>query len=115
MLFARAASGQRHAEMKWSNHAKLGTYGVELVGWPAEVPQRNPSTLSAVQNQMILDALRSGSMWFRSTHPQQVQEQEEAGASQAEVDEEELFESAIDFTGAAGEREQESIISVGDI
>lgn len=54
--------------MKWTNHARLQhAYSVRLVGWPADVPMRNPSTLTMAQNQMVLDALTEGRMLFEWT------------------------------------------------
>ena len=62
--FVRKASGVRTAEMRWKNQANLENYGVRLVGWPADVPMQNPSTLSAAQNTQILNALNEGRMHF---------------------------------------------------
>ncbi|GJE88642.1 hypothetical protein PsYK624_047250 [Phanerochaete sordida] len=104
----RAASGVRTAEMKWSNHANLAAYGVELRGWPPDVPVRNPSLLSAAQNQAVLDALHSGAMRFRRIG------QEDAPApdtlqgprdDDAEVDA--LFEDTIDFDASSGDDARE--------
>ncbi|KZV68288.1 hypothetical protein PENSPDRAFT_634554 [Peniophora sp. CONT] len=60
----RTTSGQRTAEMKWTNHAQLQVYGVRLEGWPADVPHANPSTLSAAQNSAVRDAIDGGGMSF---------------------------------------------------
>ena len=60
----RSASGIRNAEMKWSDHLKLSTYGVRLVGWPSGVPMQNPSTMSVAQNRLIREALDRGTMYF---------------------------------------------------
>ncbi|OCH94355.1 hypothetical protein OBBRIDRAFT_140424 [Obba rivulosa] len=60
----RAASGNRTAEMKWTNHARLDTFGVTLVGWPTGVPMQNPSTLSVAQNTQVLEGLNNGTMYF---------------------------------------------------
>lgn len=54
----------RTAEMRWKNQGNLETYGVRLVGWPADIPMQNPSTLSAAQNTQILNALNEGTMQF---------------------------------------------------
>lgn len=98
----RTSSGQRNAEMKWSNHSNLGTYGIELVGWPPGVPMRNPSVLSVAQNQAILDAFKNGTMWFR-----RLGQMETAALNTPDQQEEEnddaLFEDTIDFTGASGD------------
>jgi hypothetical protein len=50
--------------MKWSNHDRLVAYDVQIVGWPEDVPQRNPSSLSVSQIRTLLEALRSGSLRF---------------------------------------------------
>ena len=50
--------------MRWKNQSNLETYGVRLVGWPADIPMQNPSTLSAAQNTQILNALNEGTMQF---------------------------------------------------
>ena len=50
--------------MRWKNQGNLETYGVRLVGWPADIPMQNPSTLSAAQNTQILNALNEGTMQF---------------------------------------------------
>lgn len=97
----RAASGVRTAEMKWSNHANLSTYGVELLGWPPDVPMRNPSTLSVAQNQAILDALNSGSMRFRRIGQEDVLTHSTLDIAE-DMNDDALFEDAIDFTGALG-------------
>ncbi|KAH9917037.1 uncharacterized protein B0H18DRAFT_884190 [Fomitopsis serialis] len=71
----RAASGIRNAEMKWTDHSKLDTYGIRIVGWPSSVPLQNPSTLSVAQNKAVLEALRNGMLYFErlgapsETHP----------------------------------------------
>lgn len=54
----------RTAEMRWKNQGNLETYGVRLVGWPVDIPMQNPSTLSAAQNTLILNALNEGTMQF---------------------------------------------------
>jgi hypothetical protein len=60
----RAASGVHNAEMKWSNHSRLDTYGVTLSGWPANIPKQNPSTLSVSQMRALLDLLEDGRLHF---------------------------------------------------
>jgi hypothetical protein len=79
MLLCRTTTGQRHAEMKWSNHEKLDAYGVRLEGWPTGVPKQNPSTLSSSQNKAILEALESGKMKFVPIKP--MSNSSEAGIS----------------------------------
>jgi hypothetical protein len=63
-MFPRSASGHRTAEMKWSNHSRLSSYDVRIVGWPKAVPHRNPSTLSVTEIRALLDALENGSLLF---------------------------------------------------
>jgi len=65
----RKASGIRTAEMRWKNQGNLETYGVQLVGWPIDIPMQNPSTLSAAQNNQILNALNEGTMRFLPIGP----------------------------------------------
>ncbi|KAJ3744386.1 hypothetical protein DFH05DRAFT_1494936 [Lentinula detonsa] len=60
----RAVSGIRNAEMKWTNHERLFTYGVYLEGWPSDIPTKNPSTLKADQNKRLLNLLNKGSLRF---------------------------------------------------
>lgn len=60
----RTASGIHNAEMKWSNHSRLDSYGVTLSGWPADIPKQNPSTLSVSQMKILLDVLEDGRMHF---------------------------------------------------
>ncbi|KAJ3906714.1 hypothetical protein F5879DRAFT_945006 [Lentinula edodes] len=60
----RTVSGIRNAEMKWSNHDRLFTYGVCLVGWPSDIPAKNPSTLKADQNKRLLELLNNGTLRF---------------------------------------------------
>lgn len=50
--------------MRWKNQGNLETYGVQLVGWPIDIPMQNPSTLSAAQNTQILNALNEDTMRF---------------------------------------------------
>ncbi len=115
VFFPREASGIRTAEMKWTNHTKLDTFGVRLVGWPASVPTQNPSQLSVVQNQAILDAIVSGSMSFVSLNPRQAQEHDASGSSsagyqeptpQAEVD---VFRDTLDFSWAGEENRTHAV------
>ncbi|KIM84820.1 hypothetical protein PILCRDRAFT_5867 [Piloderma croceum F 1598] len=72
----RTASGIRTAEMKWSNHDRLSTHDVRLVGWPPSIPQQNPSAMTAAQNKLLLEALADGSMRFEKigAHKQLVEE-----------------------------------------
>ncbi|KIY44159.1 hypothetical protein FISHEDRAFT_67816 [Fistulina hepatica ATCC 64428] len=39
-------------------------YGVRLVGWPAHIPKQNPSTLKVGQNRELLDAFKTGKIYF---------------------------------------------------
>jgi len=58
----RTVSGVRNAEMKWTNHDNLSTYGVRMVGWPADIPMQNPSKLSTSQNQILKQSLENGTL-----------------------------------------------------
>ncbi|KAG7089604.1 hypothetical protein E1B28_011270 [Marasmius oreades] len=60
----RSVSGIRNAEMKWTNHDRLYTYGVSLVGWPPDIPAQNPSSLHLDQNKRLLDLLQTGTIRF---------------------------------------------------
>ncbi|KAF5377350.1 hypothetical protein D9757_007996 [Collybiopsis confluens] len=60
----RSVSGIRNAEMKWTNHERLSPYGVQLVGWPPDIPLKNPSSLKADQNKRLLELINSGSLKF---------------------------------------------------
>ncbi|PCH42392.1 hypothetical protein WOLCODRAFT_102051 [Wolfiporia cocos MD-104 SS10] len=66
----RAVSGVRNADMKWRDHSRLEAYGVRVVGWPEDVPTRNPSELSVEQNRQVLEALKSGRMSFVRMAPE---------------------------------------------
>lgn len=61
---SRTTSGIRNAEMKWTNHDRLFTYGVYLVGWPSDIPVKNPSSLKADQNKRLLELLNNGTLRF---------------------------------------------------
>ncbi|THH20728.1 hypothetical protein EW146_g685 [Bondarzewia mesenterica] len=60
----RNTSGLRTADMKWTNHGNLKTSGVRMVGWPQDIPMRNPSTLSMAQNKLLKDSLELGTLRF---------------------------------------------------
>lgn len=62
--FCSSISGNRTAEMKWSNHDRLSVYNVRLIGWPSSIPQLNPSSMTVVQNKLLLQALADGRMKF---------------------------------------------------
>lgn len=101
--------------MKWTNHAKLDTYGVRLVGWPTSVPTKNPSQLSVVQNQAILDAITSGSMRFVSLDPRQIQPHDASSSSSAghqestAQTEEDVFQDTLDFSWAGEETSTDTL------
>ncbi|KAI0671746.1 hypothetical protein C8Q78DRAFT_1030674 [Trametes maxima] len=95
----RAASGIRTAEMKWTNHSKLHAYGVRLVGWPANVPLQNPSTLSTTQNKLLLEMLGSGRISFsRLDGTQPPNEAPPKGSQLLQGDDEAMFEDSIDYS-----------------
>lgn len=50
--------------MKWTNHERLFTYGVYLVGWPSDIPVKNPSSLKAGQNKRLLELMNNGTLKF---------------------------------------------------
>lgn len=50
--------------MKWSNHGRLSSYNVRLIGWPASIPQQNPSSMTVKQNTTLLESLKDGIMRF---------------------------------------------------
>lgn len=50
--------------MKWTNHERLFTYGVYLVGWPSDIPVKNPSSLKTDQNKRLLELLNNGTLKF---------------------------------------------------
>ena len=50
--------------MKWSNHDRLSAYDVRLIGWPPSITQQNPSSMTASQNKLLLEALANGRMRF---------------------------------------------------
>lgn len=61
------ACGIRTAEMRWSNHDRLSSYNIRLVGWPNSIPQQNPSAMTMKQNMSLLEALANGTMRFQRT------------------------------------------------
>ncbi|KAJ8692570.1 hypothetical protein PTI98_009869 [Pleurotus ostreatus] len=60
----RTTSGVRNAEMKWSNHERLSAYGVRMVGWPEDIPKKNPSVLNSTQNKQLLELAQTGVLGF---------------------------------------------------
>lgn len=104
----RVASGNRNAEMKWSNHSRLSAFDVEVIGWPMEVPMRAPSALTTAQLQAILDAMKNGSLYFRSTRPpgqpSTAPPPHELSQSRTSEDDNDrsMFDEAIDFSGTDG-------------
>lgn len=58
--------------MKWTKPQSLeSAYGVSLVGWPPDVPMRNPSHNSIDTNRTLLEGLRSHTIHFtRVLEPQ---------------------------------------------
>jgi len=55
--------------MKWTNPERLDTYGVRLVGWPADIPFQNPSTLKVHQNKTLLEGFQKGDLKFERILP----------------------------------------------
>lgn len=65
MILVRKACGKPVAEMKWTKPSALeASYGVKLIGWPEEIPMRNPSNNTMKQNQTLLDGLKSETIRF---------------------------------------------------
>ncbi|KAI0719282.1 hypothetical protein C8T65DRAFT_758907 [Cerioporus squamosus] len=104
----RATSGIRNAEMKWTNHAKLDSYGVKLVGWPDNVPRQNPSTLSVAQNKILLDLLNEGYMFFSRIEGTQPSEPVMSMEETPMRDEDAMFEDSINFTWASEDSQENS-------
>lgn len=50
--------------MKWSNHERLSAYGVRMVGWPEDIPKKNPSALNSTQNKQLLELAQTGVLGF---------------------------------------------------
>ena len=57
-------SGIRNAEMRWTNHDLLQTYGVRIDGWPKDIPKRNPSSLTVAENKRLKECLQNESLIF---------------------------------------------------
>lgn len=94
--------------MKWTNHSKLDAYGVRLVGWPDTIPLQNPSTFSVAQNKRLLEMLGAGQIFFeRLDGVPSSQSWQDSVVQSPHLDEEAMFEDAIDFswTGEPGENE----------
>lgn len=94
--------------MKWTNHSKLDAYGVRLVGWPDTIPLQNPSTFSVAQNKRLLEMLGAGQISFeRLDGVQTSQSWQDTVGQSLHLDEEAMFEDAIDFswTGEPGEHD----------
>ncbi|RDX57295.1 hypothetical protein OH76DRAFT_1334682 [Lentinus brumalis] len=94
----RTVSGIRNAEMKWTNHSKLDSYGVKLEGWPDHVPRQNPSTLSVSQNKILLDLLSEGKMFFSHIEGTQPSEAAMIAEEHPVRDEDAMFADSIDFS-----------------
>jgi hypothetical protein len=69
--------------MKWTNHDRLGIYGVRIVGWPGKIPHKNPSTLSDSQNKLILESLNAGTLRFVRTSEERMTEADTANSIDA--------------------------------
>ena len=84
--------------MKWTNHSKLSTYGVQLRGWPASVPSQNPSTLTVAQNKLLLDLLRERHIYFVRTTSTQGSSPETSAETGGEVlqNADTMFEDTIE-------------------
>lgn len=72
VILDRMVSGVRNAEMRWTNHDLLQTYGVRIDGWPKDIPKRNPSSLTAAENTRLKGCLQNGSLIFHRLDGQDV-------------------------------------------
>lgn len=102
--------------MKWTNHARLDTYGVTLVGWPAGVPMQNPSTLSVAQNTQLLAALNDGTLYFVRTGEAQDSDMAVMPAlvstdESQDPEDHTIFEDSVDISWAYGEQGESPIVS----
>ena len=85
--------------MKWTNHSKMDAYGVELVGWPDDVPQQNPSSLTVSQNKLLLDLLIEGRLHFVRTDGAPVPlPGSGSGEDLLRTAEHAIFEESIDYS-----------------
>ncbi|PFH52998.1 hypothetical protein AMATHDRAFT_138738 [Amanita thiersii Skay4041] len=98
----RRVSGVRNAEMKWTSPDRLDVYGVQLVGWPSDIPAQNPSTLKQGQNKRLMEALESGMIRFekiggnrRTESPHETPSVEE-NVQQVNIEPEDDFSWALD-------------------
>ncbi|KAI0787666.1 hypothetical protein C8Q74DRAFT_1253160 [Fomes fomentarius] len=94
----RVTSGIRNAEMKWTNHSNLDVYGVRIVGWPDDVPQQNPSTLSVAQNRLILELLNGGKLHFVHMDGTTTAEASHGVEEVPQRDEDMMFADSIDYS-----------------
>lgn len=94
----RVTSGIRNAEMKWTNHSNLDVYGVRIVGWPDDVPQQNPSTLSVAQNRLILELLNGGKLRFVHMDGTTTAEASHSIEEVPQRDEDMMFADSIDYS-----------------
>ena len=101
--------------MKWTNHSKLDSYGVKMVGWPENVPRQNPSTLSVAQNKLLLDLLSEGKMSFSRIESTQPPEPT-MGVEELPVgDEDAMFEDSINYTWVPeATQEEDASVSVSE-
>jgi hypothetical protein len=84
---SRAASSNVLAEMKWTKPSSLSSlYGVALMGWPTDIPFKNPSENSKEINKRLLESLRDGAIQFvRETSERQSPEEMEREAKRPKI------------------------------
>ncbi|KAI0749334.1 hypothetical protein C8Q80DRAFT_1269231 [Daedaleopsis nitida] len=110
----RTACGIRTAEMKWTNHSNLYVYGVRILGWPDDIPQQNPSTLSTACNRRILDLLKESKISFIRCGNTASADLPATADEVPEQDEDAIFEDSIDYSWAVGEAEGDMVQTLFD-
>lgn len=96
--------------MKWTNHSNLYVYGVRIDGWPEDIPQQNPSTLSTAHNRRILDLLNEGKLSFVRFGNAAAANVPETADEVPEQDEDAIFEDSIDYSWAVGEADGQTLV-----
>lgn len=67
----RIASGNSSAEMRWTKPEQIENWGVRIVGWPSDLPFRNPSNNTVQVNTRLLELLKTGQIRFvKPTDPE---------------------------------------------
>ena len=105
----RNVSGIRNAEMKWANPERLDTYGVRLIGWPSDIPARNPSSLKQGQNKQLMQYLDNGTLRFEKLLETPSQDHMLEGATEESPVFEEDFSWAYDADAEIGQNTAVSV------